>query len=186
MSKLRSQNPSKAKSFATVTVIFLLITISIQLITELQIWLVYGKQLLLKGTFQQQLTNDDPREDMILIYMGHQTFLKAEICVTEKGNGRIKIGGLDIRFRDNHDDTVLYQKGLVTFSKTDLDNNGYHDFRLTGTVLFTPEQDIGEVKPALFTSRIRFDDKQCKLVVQDLIVDSPENKERVRSQIFDY
>ena len=64
---------------------------------------------------------------------------------TSKGNGTLQLSNLLLRIYDRHDDGVLYKDGLLTLRFEDLNQDGWCDIHVTGTVLLTGEKESDPV-----------------------------------------
>ncbi len=66
--------------------------------------------------------------------------MSAVIEVTAKGNGRMRIGNLDLKVFDSHDDGSYYENGLLNIDFTDIDGDGKRELIISGIVCFTDEK----------------------------------------------
>ena len=71
---------------------------------------------------------------------GKKVKLKASIEVTAKGNGALRLGNLNLKVFDSHDDGVVYENELLTIDIADLDGDGARELIVSGIVVFTEDE----------------------------------------------
>lgn len=67
--------------------------------------------------------------------------LAATIEVTAKGNGAMRIGSLNLRVFDSHDDGEYYENGLLDIEFPDMNGDGRRQMVVSGIVCFTDEKE---------------------------------------------
>lgn len=66
--------------------------------------------------------------------------MTAAIKVTTKGNGRMRIGNLNLKVYDSHDDGSYYENGLLSIDIPDINGDGTCELVISGIVCFTDEK----------------------------------------------
>ena len=66
--------------------------------------------------------------------------MTAAIEVTAKGNGSLRIGNLNLKVFDSHDDGSYYENGLLNIDFADIDGDGKRELLISGIVCFTDEK----------------------------------------------
>ncbi len=66
--------------------------------------------------------------------------MAATIEVSTKGNGSLRIGNLNLRAVDSHDDGSYYENEMLDIDFTDLDGDGKREMVISGIVCFTSEK----------------------------------------------
>lgn len=67
--------------------------------------------------------------------------MTATIEVSNKGNGSLRIGNLNLRTVDDHHDGAYYENEMLDIDFTDLDGDGKREMILSGILCFTNEKD---------------------------------------------
>jgi hypothetical protein len=62
------------------------------------------------------------------------------IEVTAKGNGNMRIGNLDLKVFDEHNDGTYYENGLLSIEFPDINRDGKRQMVVSGIVCFTGEK----------------------------------------------
>ena len=66
-----------------------------------------------------------------------------QVSVTNKGNGILKIGGLEIHSHDTHNDGKIFAGGTLDHEFVDLNGDGVMDLRITGlAIVFDEKGDL--------------------------------------------
>jgi hypothetical protein len=66
--------------------------------------------------------------------------LPADIEVTAKGNGYLRIGNLNLKVFDTHDDGSYYEGDLLNIDFADINGDGKRELLISGIVCFTDEK----------------------------------------------
>lgn len=62
--------------------------------------------------------------------------ISAVIEVTAKGNGRLRIGNLDLKVFDGHNDGIYYENEMLNIDFSDIDGDGKREMLISGIVCF--------------------------------------------------
>ena len=79
-------------------------------------------------------------ESTISLALGNGNKVEAGASMTEKGNGTLQLGNLQLRIYDRHDDGAVYEHGLLHLDLTDLDGDGINEVVLFGVLKLTGEE----------------------------------------------
>lgn len=66
--------------------------------------------------------------------------MSATIEVTAKGNGSLRIGNLNLKIFDSHNDGSYYDNEMLKIEFADLDGDGKRELVISGIVCFTDEK----------------------------------------------
>ena len=66
--------------------------------------------------------------------------MTATIEVTAKGNGNMRIGNLNLKVFDEHDDGSYYENGLLNIEFPEINGDGKRQMVISGIVCFTDEK----------------------------------------------
>jgi hypothetical protein len=78
--------------------------------------------------------NPSLKEKVDRVVLARDFSVPYKLEFTNKGNGCLYIGGLGIRFYDNHLDLITFAGGSLEHRLADVDGDGYKDLIFWGTV----------------------------------------------------
>ncbi|MBI3725617.1 hypothetical protein HY251_16945 [bacterium] len=87
------------------------------------------------------MLQDGNADDRLQLEVGHGVTLDVELGTTNKGNGIVRLGDLDIRVLDCHDDGFVYRDGVLSMCFCDLNGDGYLDLVVWGVGLIPAVDD---------------------------------------------
>jgi len=74
------------------------------------------------------------------VALGAGVFLPAELEVSQKGNGLLKIANLSLHVMDSQNDGAMFDNQLLTIQLLDLNGDGFQDLRILGRARWYDEE----------------------------------------------